>query len=587
MRKLTTELVLKAGAANRAADKHKQKVRDAGKETEKAGQRGERAFGGLAKGIGIASAAAVTVYGTLRMIHDHMVMIQSRAAEMFRMQQQRMRGAAVELGDPLYRQVFDVTGWTAQQARQRALGGVQRYDVTERGYLEAVKTIWARVPEGKREAMLRAAMTFGTGRGVETGVAGSTAALMPEQYGRTTLGGVQRGLAQVGAVAEKSAWTTGDFASQLTRVAPSLKGAGVVTLGDQLAQLSALSLSFPKSPELGGRALEMMANLAVGERQPFVVKLLRRAGMKGYTLNNIRVAMTKYLREGGETAINEISEQMNMPKRILRQIQKAATGTWEAKYRQGLELAEGATWEKDVQKRFGEWVAQPSVGERRAEAVGRQTETELGEPGSALESVRVLGRMRAGVKGTAGYQEEITRFGAEVLQQKGLDAPPSDEQIALLYELNQVYPRIKKGLQSIIRSGGPLAFQAGVLENNLTTAYRDANNWHFFGRQADYIPQYELAIRECIQFLRQLQLGQQIELRHSRWTGGPKSRSASRTQAAGASEALSGAADGGNWLLGTMQSTAEMLLGPGAHVNTMFVATPQDAAANNLTRTSQ
>lgn len=511
---LKAKLELDTRSAKRNVDDITGKMKGAGKE-------GKSAFGGItgsvkgltgALGLGAGLAGGLTaVYALMRQVYEQQVRINQATEEAYRIQQQRVRAGAAELGGQLYREVRDVTGWTPQEARRRSLQAAMKYDVTPEGYLQAAKRIYSRVSAPQRPGAMRTAMTFATAYGTSGEAAGGALPVLAEQFGLTTQAEQRQGMAELGAVAQGSAYTSEQFTGILARTGQAGL-AGGLSRRQQMAYAAGFSLFAPGEPQLTAMAIKQISTLADPRmRKPMMRRLLSAAGKDPNSRNvdDMRLAVAKYVNEGGDP--DKLAIGLDLPVRVARLLGQTSSKAFAEKYKESIAAAQGTSWAV-VEKRFQENVgAGTGFQERRAGYAGQLSATEMGAPGTALEAQQILGRAESYVQGRAGYQAGLLGFQEKVLADQGLDDPPSEQQMARLYRLNQIEPGVITRLSAIQNAGrdSAIASEAGHQIRLVETAKKNANEWHWFGKQADYIDAYAKAIREAIQFLRTTKLGQE------------------------------------------------------------------------------
>jgi len=588
---LRAKLTLDTAEALFAARRAKQEVKGVGDAAKDAGDKGTISFGSFAKGIGIAAAAAGTVLVVVKKIHDQMIAIDRSLGDIAEHQRQRMQRVAQTIGEQLDREISDVTGWTERKAFETRHRYGAQYDIAPEQVGEIMKRVYSLAPSGQAEPMLDMALKFARARAVGGDTMGFIVPLLSSQFGMTGVPAMQRGLAQMGAVAEKSAYTTGNFGDILSRVAPTLNQAGL-TYEQQLAYIGAFSAFAPSSPEMTTGSLEILSRLSLKKKDPMLKKILRRSGYDPNTrnLDEIRLALGTLT----EDEIAQLAMESGLDQRVIRNVMRTASPMFKAKYGEALAMAQGANWAQDVEGKFAGKVATPEAESRRRGYAAAIESAVMGEPGTSLESIQMLDQLRSVVRARPGYEQEYTTWVGKEFGGFFSDKDMPEQDRRKLYELNAVYPRVLDRLTAVQgtavgKSSDSLVSVIAMRHRyRLEKAHDDANSWHMIGRQGEYLERYDRAMRDAVEFLNRVRLGREIKGEEliGAMPGDAAGQALRKSETAMPSESQRGTADimpapppAPTTAPGRQVSAVQV------HIGTFYGQTPRDIANNPYVRT--
>lgn len=542
---------------------------------------GARSFAGALVG---AAAGVTAVVALMEQFRQQQVAIDAAQNAAFNAHRDRMRTLSGELGGDLYRQAFDILKMTPTQARRFGDEMAVRFDVTPDEALGMALPIGSRMGRGQFRGATEDAAMLATAGGAGV-AAGELIPLVHDLYGGKTRPEWRQGAAQIRAVAQESGYTTDVFATQLGRLATPLGKAGM-GMSEQASLLSAMSVYFPGATgaRLATTTLRQLSRLSL-KLNPFMRQILQAAGTPdSRNMMDIVRAVGLYAErnQNDPDAMQRLQESTEMPMETIEALMTATSEQFMEKYERSLGLAGGASWEA-IEREHAEWMADPSTKDRVSAAVAQGGRSQRGEPGSLLESTGILGRAMGFAQGAPGYQEGLLAFSVQVQAQQGLDQPPDKEATARLFQLNRLYPNVRMRLLAIwTASGGVVAtegrstfrvggnLEAGTILSRLVNARRDANEWHFFGSQAQYIDGYENAMRDAIRFIRQAQEAEGEEGVAAQGVPGMEGGGARLPLIGGVGDLVPGLSGGSI-----------------TNIGTFFNLTPQEAATNTETRTGE
>jgi len=536
-RKLKAQLDLETARANRNAKELKKNLGNVDKGLRDTGKSSKQTFGGLASGAlkGAAAIAGVSlgiggVATVLEKVRRILVEIAQAQADLAKAEQQRMRGSAATAGQPLWRELGEYMGVTPREARERAtrasmaVGGA----ITPEAWGGAGLRVHALMPKPLREPMMDAITKVAVAYGMDV-PPGMAPVTLREQFGFRGAPAIREGLADLGAAAKVSAHRAGEFAGILPEVAPSLKQAGL-GYEEQLAFITGFSTFTPTKPDLTRTSLEILSRLSM-RKPPIVKKLLKQAGFDPNTRNlrQILDAIAKYLQAGGD--VETLASGTGIDVRVLRNILRYSTGGFEKAYGEAKEAMAETTW-ADVEAKAAAKAVTPEAEYRAAGLATELPQMEMGEPGTFTEASRLADVYSMRAAGAPGYQEAMLAFSREMAEKPEALQPDVAEK---LYRLNAVCDMVLPSLDRVLtatipethpetRTGkhdySPFYDECRLLRDRLLEARGNANQHHVWGEQLQYIAPYENALREAIQFLRKVQLGEGVAALHKpswRW----------------------------------------------------------------------
>ncbi len=508
LNRLTAILRLNNTQFRRKAKESKRDVRAVGTESQRTARSGSAGFLAMAGAVSAIGAAAVATLSRLTAMSNAIAKAADDAA---RAQQQVSGGLAQRLGGEDVTRVRQLFGQTAQQFNQRVTGLAAQFDQTPEQVIAALEPIGARIQDpALRQGAIETALTIGATRGVFGEAAGLLPPLLIEQFGAQTTADIQAGVAGIGSAAEVSAIPAPAFGNVLTTIAPTFTQAGVGLRG-QVGLISGLAPFFPTRPREIGTQLLRLGELRL-RKTPFLEGILQAQGVDPKTQNaeEILEGIIGYVRGGGD--IQRLQTEGMVPFEVIRGVIATATGAFAAARQKGLEAFDASGFGEE-RRRLAEALATPESRLRRAEIVGRGPEQTFGEPGTQVEAVDILTRLQGITAGGIGREERLTFQRTVSEAQAGLiDEDPAftAEQALELQTLNALFPQVLARLIAIQFARGPGAGLSAHHINRIRFTSREANKTHFVGEQVKELPAFNVAMRDAIQFIRQVALRQPI-----------------------------------------------------------------------------
>jgi len=523
----------------RKSKEAKRDIRGVGAEAKKTSAVGDISFRHMATGVGTVATAAVLAIGKIK---DMSVAIAKAADDAAKIQARDSSGLAGTLGDPLWGQISDVTGWSEAESYQRTMQAAGRYDIAPGQIGEATKRIYSRAIGDKAEA-LDVTMQFARARGAtaQAGQLGGITPLLQKLYGMDEPDELKAGYAQLGAAAEPSAYTSGIFGSILGRVGPSMKQAG---MGYQqtLAYISGMSEFMAEDPMLAAGSLDILTRLKL-KMPPGAKAVLAEDGVDLATasLDEIRLGMVRGMKRLG---VSQFAEATNLDVRVLRGLIKTGTPMFQAKYDESMAGMQGASWDT-IDKTFRQKTGTRAARMRRAELASQMPQTRFGEPGSKLEAVEMLKVLKDLSLGGISRNEQYTFLEATNEAQTnvfGTDTEFTEEQAQELQALNALYPRVVADLRRIASHArhrysnewtDEFYSQVQPVLKRLIDAHKEANSLQKWGSQVDYLSAYADAMRDALHFIRRVAQGDTFKTR-SQLRGSPATITPSQQNITGA-----------------------------------------------------
>ena len=519
--KIPIELDLKTAKALRNALGLEQAVGKVGDEAEDAGKQGASGFAAFGKSaVGVAAGLAgvgvglAGVVGLMKQVHENQLAINAANAEAIRQQQARLKEAAFAIGSPLNRNLAQQLGVSEVDAfRQSGQLGAQ-FDLPQQQVAQTLLDIIPRTGGGAIGDVL----TTARGTGMSGPAAGQLFSVLTEQF-KLTGAPRREAAAQFAGVAQQSAVTPENLQRILTPVSAGLIQAGMDDPTEQAALAAAFAqFEDPNAPELTKTALKQLTRLTRMPADGFTRKLLRDIGAdpETYTITDLVSAYQTFL-QGGKSAdekrlrVRQLAQRTSIPPRVLDKIAFTAQSSFSRVYDKTLASGRRQTF-SDVRSRAAQRISAPEAQTRiAAQRESMRTAVTGREPGGELEAARISLRLTSlvGMEDPEETEGRILQFQSR-MRDVGLgdEERLSPDQARQLFLLLKVWSeRVKPALEGVASSGNDIANAAKakiVVGDHLA---EEAQDWEIVGSQKNFYERFNVHIRDCIQFLRSIQLG--------------------------------------------------------------------------------
>ena len=515
-------------------------MKKVGQATQDTGKAGDKAFGTMAMGAvkSIAGIAGLSLsigglVAVMRQVYQISVDIARAEADITRAQQERMRGAASRLGAPGIRSLADIRGATPESVQADILRRASQFDLTPEAVQQALFLSESGIQPGQVggaenfRAIQNAALQTASVTGASGETAGGMLITAREAMGAQTPEQFKQFLAKGVVVARQSRITFEEFGSIMNEVLPEAVKRGIDP--DQFMALAA-SMSFRiKEPRMVRTALRQMmrATQDAGPKLESVARSLGKSlqGASPIQIMEIQAAALEQAAAQGPQAMGRMVKQLGLPEEIsgvMLSTMDAASG--ERRAALGAAAA-GAQFNKEIEAKFGLRMDSPAADLRRAAMAGRASEFEFGAQGSILEAQRIMTASIDAGRGVAGYAQRELTFSRGMARKW---EPLSAEESAKVFGLNEIADRVVPALERMIAANRPAAkawgpeesiggrraftyYRASDLRDRVISTRNAANSYQWLGEQRHWIPKYEQAIQDAIEFLRSAQIGDVTE----------------------------------------------------------------------------
>ncbi len=577
-KRLEIPLDLNTSRAQRASKALTTDIASAGTAAEQTGASGTIAFGAIAAGA-VAAAAAITI------AISEVERLDAAHAEASRRQADRIQTGSTALTRDLINQVFALTRQDPQEIQRIANEAAQRLPgVSEDDFLLSQIQQLSLIPGAQQADVQSEVETLRLSRAVPIDVGTQLEATLIKLFGLGDVGQRQQQIAEIAAVAEESGFTPGQFATIITKAGPELS-AGGLSLSQQVAYINAISGFFVGQPELATTALKRISRLSLLGESKLMEQILTAANFdpKSRNLDEIRIAVVKFIREGGDTAA--LGTALGN-KEIVGELVKLAKPAFDIGLEEAKTNAAGASFANEIAA-ADQFLSFESSQAESATAAGRAADFEFGKPGSTLEAATIVEQALLRVSNVPGFQQGLLDF--ERAQNRIGRATSADE-AEELFRLEALYPAIRDGLERVefgdranVSPGRGIASRAVTLQVQLKNARARALGGGAFtvlGRnRANAISAYRGKMEQAVEFLRDVQIGGVVDL--------PLARDVAPTaeESREAGEVLEGFGRLNTPDSGTDSGIGDQSSAGGVNIGVFYGNSPRQLAGNNITRT--